>query len=150
MSTFRILGLEKPCIVHPGPYNNKGYASKQAFRLGINKIWGAHVLAWIDANNMLPTKDKPFILHYCDNPPCIEESHLWAGTNQDNVNDMVSKNRQTHGERNGMFKLTTQQVEEIREKYATDKYFQYELATEYRVTSQTISRIVNRVRRNIS
>ena len=32
--------------------------------------------------------------HHCDNPKCIEPSHLFIGTNADNAKDKVLKNRQ--------------------------------------------------------
>ena len=35
------------------------------------------------------------VLHACDNPPCCNPSHLFKGTQQDNVNDMIRKGR--HG-----------------------------------------------------
>ncbi len=43
------------------------------------------------------------ILHKCDNPPCCNPSHLWPGTDLDNVRDCESKGRAVHprGERNG-------------------------------------------------
>ncbi len=32
--------------------------------------------------------------HECDNPPCINPDHLWAGTQKENIQDGISKGRQ--------------------------------------------------------
>jgi len=40
-------------------------------------------------------------------------------------------------------KFTPEQAKEIREKYATGNYYQYELAEEYFVKQSVISRIIN-------
>ena len=33
------------------------------------------------------------VLHACDNPPCCNPLHLWAGTAQDNIQDAIAKGR---------------------------------------------------------
>ena len=58
--------------------------------------------------------------HTCDNPVCINPSHLFAGTPLANQRDKVAKGRQARGERNGGGgRLTTSDVTEIRSMLST-------------------------------
>lgn len=56
------------------------------------------------------------IRHTCDNPLCVNPTHLLVGTAQDNRNDCVRRNRQAKGSTHvGSRKLTPDQVKYIRE-----------------------------------
>lgn len=55
------------------------------------KSWRAHRLSYSLFNGGID--DGMFICHTCDNPSCVNPEHLFQGTPQDNVLDMISKNR---------------------------------------------------------
>lgn len=56
------------------------------------KTVNAHRLAWELANGrkMRPGYEGA---HRCDNPPCINPSHIWEATHHENMRDMASKGR---------------------------------------------------------
>jgi len=85
------------------------------------------------------------ILHHCDNRKCCNPNHLYAGTAQDNTNDMISKGRQYHtiGEENGAAKLTNEQVKQIKILYPAKKYRQTELAQMFNVSPSIIFSIIH-------
>lgn len=64
----------------------------------------------------LPLGDARVAMHSCDNPCCVEPSHLSIGTQADNAADKVAKGRGMHGERNTKAKLTAEQIAEIRRR----------------------------------
>ena len=97
-----------------------------------------------------PIPEGMFICHKCDNPSCSNPDHLFLGTPQDNVDDMISKDRQVittpptfHGEDHPNAVLTWDQVNEMRRLYATGKYPAYELAERYQVTKATVGYIIH-------
>lgn len=81
--------------------------------------------------------------HRCDNPPCCNPSHLFAGTRKDNFADAVSKGRIREGEAHGMARLTAAQVAEIRSRYHFGET-QRVLAKKFGVVQGYVSLIVNR------
>ncbi|HSS95777.1 MAG TPA: HNH endonuclease signature motif containing protein [Terriglobales bacterium] len=58
-------------------------------------------------------------LHRCDNPPCINPDHLFAGTKKDNSEDMTQKgrwgNKVMPGSLNGFARLTEGKVKRMRQ-----------------------------------
>ncbi len=50
----------------------------------------AHRLSWFIKYGQQP---KLNVLHKCDNPPCVRPSHLFLGTQKDNMMDAARKGR---------------------------------------------------------
>jgi hypothetical protein len=65
-----------------------------------------------------PVPPGLFVCHRCDNPTCVNPTHLFVGTAHDNVRDMDRKQRRVTvapaGERHHNSKLTTAAVRAIR------------------------------------
>ena len=77
--------------------------------------------------------------HKCDVRNCLRPDHVFIGTRDDNQKDMKAKGRAASRERNGMAKLNSEHVEEI--KSAKGKFTQRELGKFYGVSQQHISLI---------
>ena len=85
--------VKKECLVWTGSRNKGGYGEKRINK----KLYGTHRLNWAYANDQ-EIPEGMFILHTCDNPPCLLPSHLWLGTHEDNMRDMADKGRSTKKE----------------------------------------------------
>jgi hypothetical protein len=90
-----------------------------------------------------------FICHCCNNPICCNPKHLYAGTNKDNMRDMVRAGRwgkkrnvvkTKKGEQHYNHKLTGEQVLEIRN--SKDNYSK--LAKEYGVNISAVCKVKKR------
>lgn len=57
-----------------------------------------------------PIPEGIFVCHKCDHPACTNPSHLFLGTNQENIHDCVKKDRHARGERSGHSKITQEQA----------------------------------------
>ena len=89
-----------------------------------------------------PIPDGLLILHHCDNPPCINPSHLFLGTKRDNSDDKVRKGRHrgAPGIRNRKNKLTETQVLSIREDTRQTMF----IATDYGIAKSLVRKIKRR------
>lgn len=100
---------------------------------GVGRL--AHIVSYETFVGSIP--DGLFVLHKCDNPICINPEHLFLGTNQDNMTDMVNKGRSARGERNRHAKLTVDQVLEIKQRLLNGEDT-IKISEDYPVTERTI------------
>ena len=106
--------MAKPCEEWTGYRNRAGYGSIYLGRQPDGKPIRilAHRLSWMRNYKEIP--DGMEICHTCDNPSCVEITHLFMGTKKDNMEDMVSKGRQVKGLRQHKAKLSDADVSGIR------------------------------------
>ena len=86
-----------------------------------------------------------YVLHRCDNPACVQPTHLFLGDQYDNMADMVAKGRhrkpsdpRQHAK--GRHKLTEAQVVGIKYRLR-DGERHVDIAQDYGVSAATISNI---------
>lgn len=108
----------------------KGYG-----RFGLNgRVELAHRVSFLIQHGRDPIA---CVCHSCDNPKCVNPSHLFEGTTLDNVRDKVEKGRGNHGSRHGNSKLTDAVVRGI---YKDQRVFR-EIAVEFEVSESVVHRI---------
>ena len=84
------VGHKKECWEWQGNRDQYGYGV--IFYNG--KLAKAHRLSWtLHFGNIT---DGLCVCHHCDNPSCVNPSHLFLGTHQDNAKDRESKGRGWH------------------------------------------------------
>ncbi len=121
------------CWLWIGTLDRHGYGR---FSVSAARNAFAHRVAWTLLVGVIP-KDKE-VCHNCDNPPCVNPSHLFVGTHKENIYDAVHKGRLVFAKH--LNKLTDSQKTEVRLAY--QRGMVKELAARYSVSTQTIHRIV--------
>lgn len=90
------------------------------------------------------------VCHRCDNPPCVNPAHLFAGTTSDNQRDKVAKGRavsngpKIKGEGNGRARLSAEDVVAIRALHAATGESAARIADRYGISPTAARKIVVR------
>lgn len=140
------------CWIWTGVKNIAGYGYVDQYkRHNVPRM--AHRISYHLTNGPIP--DGLLVLHKCDNPSCVNPSHLFLGTQKDNMRDCVEKGRKPRGpehaarikevalkgESNKNSKLTESDVLSIR----SDQRTLGEIAKHYGVILNTVWRIKKRL-----
>jgi hypothetical protein len=137
MASFRQENGEQRCWEWSGARLPRGY--------GVIRVHGeqmkAHRYAWQLFCGPIP--DGLWVLHRCDNPPCVNPKHLFLGTHADNVADKVAKGRHTKGEQFRQAKLTDAAVHQIRTLRAQGMSI-HNIGRRFGIGKSSVSRIVRR------
>lgn len=113
------------------------------FRLG-KTMARAHRVAWQLEKGEIP--DGLDVLHTCDNRRCVNLRHLFLGTAQDNVDDMIAKGRKVsrgpQGETHPRARMTARKVRTLRAFFTAGMFSQSDLARIYTIAPNTVGDIV--------
>lgn len=145
---------DSPCWIWIGSKINQ-YGQFKTRKL--KKNWLAHRFSWTITYGKIPK--ELFVLHKCDNGICVRPNHLFLGTDQDNKDDMVRKNRQAKGLKNGKHthpesvprgenhcntKLNENDIRNIRKLYP--RYTMSQIAKKHNITTSSAHKIIRKIR----
>lgn len=128
-----------PCWVWLGNRNSGGYGHFgrrriMAHRWSLEQSLGRTIAAGL------------YVLHHCDNPPCVNPAHLYEGTQYDNMRDCAERKRNfapaLRGAAHPRAKLTENEVRYIQSREWEGRMTQRNLARELGVHSSTVGKIL--------
>jgi Lar family restriction alleviation protein len=93
----------------------------------------SHRISWEPKYGKI--KNGLWVLHKCDNPQCVNPSHLFLGTHNDNMKDMVLKGRQRYDR-----KLSAKDIPKIRIMKTNSTFKQ--IAKKFKVSESAIQAVV--------
>jgi hypothetical protein len=104
-----------PCWLWTGGKTEKRYGLIREGHAGPRHL--AHRVSWRLLIGDIP--DGAFVLHRCDNPPCVNPSHLFLGDHDANMADCAAKGRtkEQRGSRHALTKLTEADVVAMRAEW---------------------------------
>ena len=128
--------LSTPCWLWLGAKDRTGYGTVYVE----GKNHKVHRLVWQMKHGTIPC--GMLVCHRCDVRNCANPTHLFLGSQSDNMRDMYDKNRQPckMGESNGNSKLTSSEVQGIKSLRENGTTLR-ELSSIFGVCMSTISRV---------
>ena len=118
-------------LLKPWPYGQISVANKRML---------AHRLSWLIHAGLEPTGQ---VNHKCDNHSCVRPSHLYEGTQADNMRDAASRARFHSNGNHCRAKITADDVREIRARREAGERLQF-IADIFGITKQNVALICKR------
>ena len=100
----------------------------------------AHRYSWTLFNGKIP-KNK-YVLHKCNNPKCVNPSHLYIGTQKDNIRDVINNGKFIYGSKHPISKLTEIDIPKIIE-FSSQGISQRKIASMFKINQTTIWKIIH-------
>lgn len=122
--------LKTPCWEWQGSKVTGGYGNL-TFRC---ESMYAHRASWIVHFGPIPVDQN--VCHRCDYRSCINPEHLFLGTQEVNLQDMINKGRKVQSSI-----LTKEQAIQIKQMLKSGEYSQYHIANLFGVSRSTIQQI---------
>jgi hypothetical protein len=139
----RVFCNENGCWEWQGAKHKQGYGNVRYS----GKTWLAHRLSWKIFNGEIPVNAK--VCHKCDVMSCCNPNHLFLGTQKDNVDDAIKKQRFKPGKLPRQLKLTWDQVQEIK-KLNSEGITRKKLQEKFEVSRTCIAKILTAKSWNIN
>lgn len=127
-----------PCWLWTGHIMKHGYGKIQRK----NKEYTVHRYSWVFHNGEIPK--GMLVCHKCDVRNCVNPKHLFLGTQQENITDMIKKGRKNARKGSKVFCaiLHEKDIPVIRKKISSGERL-VEIANEYKIDVSGIYKIKN-------
>lgn len=135
--TYVTPGSKNDCWIWQGTKDKSGYGQVN-FQY---KLWKAHRVSYMIYHG---DPGELYVLHRCDNPACVNPNHLAAGTNEDNIRDMIRKGRNQNNRIQPKPKFSADDIRSMRIAYENGEK-QIEIAAFHGVHPSYVSRIVRKI-----
>lgn len=133
------------CWLWSGWLNEHGYGMLSLPTRTGQRNWRAHRLSWLLTYGDIPAGQ--LVLHRCDVPRCVRPTHLFLGTQADNMADMTAKGRRAQptrrGTHNGRAKIDADMALRIRRAYLTGDWTNKALAERLGVSVHIVKHITS-------
>ena len=130
---------EDECWEWQSTISTNGYGQFRYY----NQIFFAHRVSYTITNGPIP--EGKLILHKCDNRLCVNPSHLYCGTQADNINDRAirSPNSQGSGNDGNISMFSESDADTMKGLYYKDGYFLKSIAEFFNCSVSLVEKIIN-------